>query len=64
MDWAIEGHLSSECRKSDMLFLKLASATCNDPQTMPSMVSGLSAFREKTHTLEMFSHTETLEICF
>lgn len=37
---------SSECRKSDMLFLKLASATCKAPQTIPSMVSGLSAYRE------------------
>lgn len=31
-----------------MLFLKLKSATCRAPQTMPSMVSGLSACRRRT----------------
>lgn len=39
-------NLSRECRKSDMLFWKLASATCKAPQTIPSMVSGLSAYQE------------------
>lgn len=52
---SVSTDLSREWRKSDMLFLKLASATCRAPQTMPSMVSGLSACRHKVTDTGGFS---------
>lgn len=47
---SLQFYLSRECRKFETLFRKLTSATCRAPHTTPSMVSGLSAQKERVHT--------------